>query len=196
MIAYQIGSRLYLNITNRCSCACEFCVRNLAPGVAGYYLQLEKDPSTEEIISAIGDPRAYSEVVFCGYGEPLIRLDTVKAVAAWVKERGVGVRVNTNGLANLWHGRNVLPELAGLIDAISISLNTENAEKYFKICHPVFGPESYSALLEFIQESNKYIPKVQVSVVDISEIDVEACREIAERLGVGFKVRHYSPEKY
>jgi TatD DNase family protein len=195
MIAYQIGSRLYLNITNKCSCSCDFCVRKLSPGVAGYDLRLEKDPTVEEIISAIGDPRVYSEVVFCGYGEPLIRLDAVKAVARWIKNEGGCVRVNTNGLANLWHGRNVLPELGGLVDALSVSLNAENAEKYFQICHPVLGIESYSALLDFIKESKKHIPKVQVSVVDISEIDVEACGEIAEGLGVGFRVRNYVPEK-
>lgn len=196
MIAYQIGSRLYLNITNRCSCDCEFCVRSLAPGVAGYNLRLEQEPSVKEIISSIEDPRAYSEIVFCGYGEPLIRLDAVKAVAAWIKEQGGMVRVDTNGLANLWHRRNILPELQGLIDAISISLNAESQEKYCRICHPVFGRDSYPALLEFIEESRKYIPRVQVSVVDISEIDIKACSEIAEKLGVNFKVRHYSPEKY
>ena len=82
------------------------------------------------------------------------------------------------------------------MDAVSISLNAENAEKYNAICHPVFGPKSYASLLEFIEESKKYIPRVQVSVVDIPEVDIEACREIAERMGVGFKVRHYDPDKY
>lgn len=196
MIAYRIGSSLYLNITNKCSCACEFCVRNLSPGVAGYDLRLEREPFAQEIIAAIGDPQGYSEIVFCGYGEPLIRLDTLKAVAQWLKEQGARVRVNTNGLANLWHKRNILPELEGLVDAISISLNAENAEKYLRICHPPWGLASYAALLEFIKESKQYIPEVQVSVVDIAAIDVEACRVIAEGMGVGFKVRHYAPEKY
>jgi TatD DNase family protein len=196
MIAYEIGSRLYLNITNKCTCACRFCVRNLSPGVAGYDLRLEKEPNFDEIISAIGDPHAYLEIVFCGYGEPLIRLDTVKAVASWVKAQGIPVRVDTNGLANLFHGRNILPELEGLVDAVSISLNAENAEKYNTICRPVFGAQSYPALLEFIAESIKYIPRVRVSVVDIPEVDIEACREIADRMGVGFKVRHYDPDKY
>jgi len=150
----------------------------------------------EEIIAAVGDPRSFAEVVFCGYGEPLIRLDTVKTVAGWLKQQGASVRVNTNGLASLWHGRNILPELKGLVDAISISLNAENAEKYQRICHPQLGEESYSALLEFIKESKKYIPKVQVTVVAVSEIDIESCRKIAEDLDVQFKVRNYAPEKY
>lgn len=196
MIAYKIGSRLYLNITNRCTCSCVFCVRNLSPGVAGYDLWLEEDPSAEAVIDAIGDPSPYSEIVFCGYGEPLIRLETVKTVARWIKGRGVPVRVDTNGLGNLYHGRNIVPELEGLIDSISISLNAESAETYLNVCRPVFGKDSYPSLLEFIRQSKKYIPRVQVSVVNISEIDIKACRGIASESGVEFKVRHYSPEKY
>lgn len=195
MIAYQIGSRLYLNITNRCINDCTFCVRNLAPGVAGYDLRLDKEPFVEEIIEAIGDPQEYSEVVFCGYGEPLIRLDAVVEVSRWLKQHGGKVRINTNGLANLYHGKNVLPLLSGLVDAVSVSLNAENAEKYFRVCRPELGPESYSAVLDFISEAKKYIPSVRVSVVDVREIDVEACQEIARQLGVGLKVRHYNPEK-
>lgn len=193
MIAYQIGPRLYLNITNKCTNNCYFCVRNLAPGVAGYDLRLDEAPSLEEIIFAIGDPKEYSEIVFCGYGEPLIRLDTVKAVAKWIKDQGGAVRVDTNGLANLYHGRNILPELAGLVDAISISLNAENGEKYCRICRPAFGEESFPALLDFIEQAKRYIPRVRVSVVDVSEIDIEACRELARHLGAEFKVRHYRP---
>lgn len=196
MIAYQIGTGLYLNITNRCICSCEFCVRNLSPGVAGYDLRLEREPSSEEIIAAIGNPGDYTEIVFCGYGEPLLRLETVKAVAAQIKNRGGKVRINTNGLANLWYGRNILPELEGLVDSISISLNAENEEKYLVLCHPIFGSGSFTALLDFIKESKKYIPRVQVTVVDVSEVDLEACGDLAAKLGVGFRVRHYSPEKY
>lgn len=196
MIAYQIGSRLYLNITNRCLCSCEFCVRDLAPGVAGYDLRLDADVPSEEVIAAIGNPKDYTEIVFCGYGEPLLCLETVKTVARWIKGNGGTVRINTNGLANLWYGRNILPELEGLVDAISISLNAENEEKYLVVCHPVFGSRSYAALLDFIKESKKYIPRVQVSVVDYPGVDVEACRDIAAELEVGFKVRHYTPEKY
>lgn len=196
MIAYQIGSSLYLNITNKCTNDCSFCVRNLAPGVAGYDLRLQEDPSLTEILEAIGDPKQFSEIVFCGYGEPLLRLDTVKEVSRWLKSKGATVRVNTNGLANLFYGRNVLPELKDLIDVISVSLNAEDPEKYDRICRPAFGMDSFPAILDFIQEAKKYIPIVRVSVVDVSEIDIAACREIAHGLGVELKVRHYSPDKY
>ncbi|HBT20596.1 MAG TPA: radical SAM protein [Peptococcaceae bacterium] len=186
-----MDGNLYLNITNRCTNRCCFCVRNYAPGVAGYNLWLKKEPAVEEIIGEIGDPSLYREVVFCGYGEPLIRLDAVKEVSKWLKDKEAWVRVNTNGLANLYHNRNILPELCGIVDAVSISLNAENARKYYKICRPQFGPESYNHLLEFINESKKYIPKVKVTVVDIPQIDVEKCRRIAETMGVDFEVREY-----
>jgi len=163
--------------------------------VAGYNLWLKKEPTTEEVIEEIGDPSPYREVVFCGYGEPLIRFDVVKEVSLWLKEKGSWVRVNTNGLANLYHGRNVLPELCGLVDAVSISLNAENAQKYYRICRPQFGPESYQHLLEFIRESIKYIPKVKVTVVDIPQIDVKECRRIADELGVYFEVRAYGGKR-
>lgn len=195
LIAYPIGKNLYLNITNRCTNGCYFCVRNFAPGVACYDLRLEKEPTAEEVIKEIGDPSPYREVVFCGFGEPLIRLDVVKEVASWLKEKGARIRVNTNGLANLFHGRNILPELEGLVDAISISLNAENAERYYQICRPAFGIESYDALLDFIRESRKYISCVRVTVVDVPEVDIDRCREIAEKLEVDFRVRHYGGRK-
>ena len=196
MIAYPIGKSLYLNITNRCTNNCRFCVRKLSPGVAGYDLQLDEEPSVEEIIDAVGDTSAYDEVVFCGYGEPLLRLDAVKEISRWIKDRGTPVRVNTNGLANLFHGRNIVPELAGLVDAISVSLNAENPDQYAAICSPVYGKDSYPAVVEFIKECKNHIPWVQVSVVDVPEVDLDRCRAAARELGVNFLVRHYNPKKY
>lgn len=191
VIAYPWGDSLYLNITNQCSNDCYFCVRNHGDGVAGYRLWLEKEPTAREVIEAVGDPRQYEEVVFCGFGEPLYRLEVVKEVAKELKKYGVPVRVNTNGQANLIHGRNILPELSGLIDRISISLNAEDADKYQEICRSVFGKEAYNAVLEFIQEAKKYIPDVTVSVLTLRKIDQEKCRKMAEKLGVKFRVRAY-----
>lgn len=195
MIAYTLGDSLYLNITNRCSNACSFCIRNTADGVGGHYLWLSSEPSAEEIIQAIGDPSGYKEVVFCGFGEPLMRVDAVRDVAAYIKSRwpNMPIRVNTNGHANLIHGRNVVPELKGLIDVMSISLNAESAGKYVAMCRPRFGAEAYQAVLDFARECKGVIPKVVLSVVDVPEVDVESCRRIAEELGVEFRVRHYEP---
>jgi len=191
-ITYPIRNSLYLNITNRCSAACTFCVRYHTDFVKGHNLRLAEEPKAETLIKEIGDPKRYAEVVFCGYGEPLLRLDVVKAVAGEVKQRGGRVRIDTNGHANLINKRNVLPELAGLVDAISISLNAQNAELYNKVSQPQFGIATYDAVKEFISEAVKYIPDVTATVVALPEVDVEACRKIAEELGAKFRVREYN----
>ena len=191
-IAYPIRNSLYLNITNRCTAACTFCVRYHTDFVKGHNLRLGEEPTAGELIAQIGDPGRYAEIVFCGYGEPLLRLDVVKAVAAEVKRRGGKVRIDTNGHANLIHKRNVLPELAGLVDAVSVSLNAQNAELYEKISQPKFGIETYGSVKEFIREAKKYIPDVTATVVSLPEVDIDACRGIAEELGAKFRVREYN----
>jgi TatD DNase family protein len=191
-ITYPIRNSLYLNITNRCTAACTFCVRYHTDFVKGHNLRLGKEPTADELIKEIGDPTRYAEIVFCGYGEPLLRIDTVKAVAAAVKQGGGRVRIDTNGHGNLVHKRNILPELAGLVDAVSVSLNAQNAETYFKISQPKFGLETYEAVKDFIREARKYIPEVTATVVSAPEVDIDACRTIAEKLGARFRVREYN----
>lgn len=191
-ITYPIRNSLYLNITNRCTAACTFCVRYHTDFVKGHNLRLGEEPTAEAVIKEIGDPRRYAEIVFCGYGEPLLRLDAVKAVAAEVKRRGGKVRIDTNGHATLIHKRNILPELAGLVDAVSVSLNAQNAELYDKISQPKFGVNTYEAVKDFIREAKKHIPDVTVTVVSLPEVDVPACRKIADDLGVKLRVRQYN----
>ena len=191
-ITYPIRNSLYLNITNRCTAACTFCVRYNTDFVKGHNLRLGTEPAAEDLIRDIGDPRRYAEIVFCGYGEPLLRLDVVKAVAAEVKRKGGRVRIDTNGHANLIYKRNILPELSGLIDAVSVSLNAQSGELYARISQPTFGPDAYEAVKDFIREAKKYIPDVTATVVSLPEVDVDACRGIAEELGARFRVREYN----
>jgi len=191
-ITYPIRNSLYLNITNRCTAACTFCVRYNTDFVKGHNLRLAEEPTAEAVINEIGDPKRFTEIVFCGYGEPLLRLDVVKAVSAEVKRQGGRVRIDTNGHANLIHKRNVLPELAGLVDAVSVSLNAQDAEIYEKLTQPKFGSMTYDAVKEFIREAKKYIPEVTATVVSAPGVDVEACRKIAEGLGAKFRVREYN----
>lgn len=186
---YKIRDTLYLNVTNRCTNVCKFCIKFHSDYVKGHNLRLDREPTAQELIEAIGNPRDYKEIVFCGYGEPFLRLDLIKEVAKYIKEHGGKVRINTNGHGNLIHKRNVLPELKGLIDSISISLNAQDSKIYEKICKPIY-PEAYSGVLEFIRESKKFIPNVQVTLVDVEEVDIEKCKEIAQQLGVKLKVRH------
>jgi len=191
-IAYKIHDSLYLNITNRCTNQCEFCIRYKTKQLNSKYpLWLDKEPSTEEILKAVGDPKGYKEIVFCGYGEPLLRLETVIAVAKALKNKKAQIRLDTNGQANLFWGKNVLPELKGLIDVISISLNATDAQTYNSICHSRFREKAYPAVIEFIKEAKKHIPTVIATIVDLPNIDKEACLEIAKNLDVDFRIRPY-----
>ncbi|RJQ50141.1 MAG: YchF/TatD family DNA exonuclease [Nitrospiraceae bacterium] len=189
-IAYRIRDSLYLNITNRCTNKCGFCVKSRTSYVKGHNLRLQKEPSALQVIKAIKDPKAYSEVVFCGIGEPLLRLDVVKKVSAWIKQNGGKVRINTNGQGNLIHGKNILPELNGIVDNMSVSLDAEDAKKYEKICRPAIKG-SYEGVLSFIREAVKIIPEVKVTIVKIPGVNVEKCRIIAEGLGVELRVRDF-----
>jgi TatD DNase family protein len=183
-----------LNITNRCTNECRFCVRFFSYFVKGHNLKLKKEPAVQEVLEAIEAYRGkFKEVVFCGLGEPMLRLEVIKEVSKVLKERGIYVRLNTNGQANLIHGRNILPELKGLIDEISVSLNTENSALYDKFCPSQFGPGTYEKVKEFIREARYFIPLVSVTALDMPGVDMEACRRVAEEeLGVKFRKRQYN----
>jgi TatD DNase family protein len=192
-IAYRIRNSLYLNITNRCSNACVFCAKFRDFAVKGHQLKLDREPSVEEIKRAVGDPEKHAEVVFCGYGEPLLRLDVIREIGRWLHGQNVPVRINTDGLANLVYERNILPELGEFVDAISVSLNAADKKTYQQICQSRFGEDGFAAVLDFIREAKKYIPSVTASVVAMPGIDIEACRKIVEDgLGVQFRIRPYN----
>ena len=191
-IAYRIRNSLYLNITNRCSNHCTFCPKFDDLTVKGHNLMLNSEPSFEEILAAIGQPTDIDEVVFCGFGEPLIRLDLVKQVAGELKRRGYRIRINTDGQANYLHGRNILTELAGLVDCISVSLNASDAATYCTLCNTPFGVAGFTSICDFIRTASAHIPQVIASAVTIPGVDIEACRQLAETLGAEFRVREYT----
>ncbi len=146
-----------------------------------------------DVLTLVGDPSGFDEVVFCGFGEPLLRLEEVKEIARELKERGARVRVNTDGLATLVHGRDILPELAGLVDALSVSLNAADAETYAKICPNRYGAASFPALLDFLREASKHVPSVAATAVALPGLDTEAVRRLAESIpGVSFRLRSYN----
>lgn len=196
-ITYEYNNSLYVNITNRCSNACTFCVRNNHDNVNGKdNLWLEREPSVEEIIDDFRQRELskYDAVVFCGYGEPTERFEDLIAVAKWLRTEhpSLKIRINTNGQANMIHGRDVTPEMAGLIDCVSISLNAENAEKYQDLCRSKFGEAAFQGLQDFAVLAKGYVPEVVFSVVDIMpQEEIEACAEIAKRCGVKFRVRAF-----
>ena len=188
-IAYEMWGNLYLNITNQCTNACEFCVRYLSDILWGYNLRLEREPSADEIVEAVGDPTRYREIVFCGYGEPTVRLDVVVDVGARLRRAGARVRLDTNGHGALIWNRDVLPDLAEAVDAVVVSLNAQDAETYARICHPRFGAKTFDHVLAFIRRAREAGLDVSASVVDVPGVDVAGTRAVAERLGVPLRVR-------
>jgi TatD DNase family protein len=191
-IAYQIRNSLYLNITNRCTNSCIFCPKFDDFVVKGHELKLDHEPDIEELKAAIGDPQAYDEIVFCGYGEPLLRLDLILELATWLKQQQVRIRINTDGQANLVYARNILPELSGKIDALSVSLNAPDAEHYQQLCQSKFSEKGYQAVKDFLRSAPEYIPSVTATAVSYPGIDIDACRKLAEDLGVEFRAREYN----
>lgn len=190
-IAYPIRDSLYLNITNRCTNACDFCVRNKTGHVKGHMLRLEREPSFEELIDAIGDPSRYREIVFCGYGEPMLRLDLIIAIALAMKKAHAKVRVVTNGHGDLINAPHTAARLAGLVDRLSVSLNAQTPELYQKICAPQFGARSYGAVIDFIKEAVANKIDVEATCLDLPDVDVKRCEEIARSLGASFRLRRF-----
>ena len=188
-IAYEMWGNLYLNITNRCTNACDFCLRHESDILWGYNLRLDREPTTEEIMEAIGDPDRYREVVFCGYGEPTVRLEVVLEVGRRLRREGGRVRLDTNGHGSLIWNRDIVPELAEAVDAVSVSLNAQDAATYDGVCHPRFGEKAFEHVLSFIRRCREAGLDVTASVVDIPGIDIAACRALAGELGVSLRVR-------
>ena len=199
VITYPFKTGLYVNLTNRCPCACVFCLRKNAPGVFGTdSLWLEREPTVDEIIESVDSRNLddFKELVFCGYGEPTERLEDLLLVAKHVKtaKPDISVRINTNGLSDLIHGAPTAFKLKGLVDDVSISLNTPDADEYLKICKPKFGIGSWQAMLDFAADCKKYVPNVVMTIVGepVTTPDIqERCREITDSIGVTLRIRPY-----
>lgn len=192
-ITYRVGGGLYVNMTNRCTNDCSFCIRKIGDSVgdAGS-LWLDREPDRGEILDDIlrRGPAGYGEIVFCGFGEPTQRLDDLLWICGQLKQTDPApyIRVNTNGHASLIAGRDTAPEFFGLVDKLSISLNAASAEEYDLLCRPVFGPDAYRGLLDFAAKVKAYVPEVTLSIVG-GATDTEACRAIAAGMGLQFRVR-------
>lgn len=198
-ITYQVNNAIYVNLTNRCPCACTFCLRNNAPGIYGSgSLWLEREPSEEEVAASLDkwDWTRWREVVFCGYGEPTERLDVLLSTAERLKRRdgALRVRVNTNGLSDLINGKPTASLFSGKVDCLSISLNTDDPEEYLATCRPKFGAAAYPAMLKFAEEAVAAVPEVVLTVVGepVTSLEKQArCRAIAERIGARLRVRRH-----
>jgi len=192
---YWLGNNLYLNITNKCSNKCIFCIRNFKSGIDDFTLKLKQEPSAEQVITelkAVISKKAWKEMVFCGFGEPTERLDCLIEVAKWIKRsygKPVVIRVNTNGHGYVLNaGRNVAEELkAAGVDKVSVSLNAHDEETYNEVCKPMFAG-AYDAVLEFIEKAKEKLD-VEVTAVTTPEVDLHKVEDLAKSMGVKFRLR-------
>ncbi|NLL93141.1 MAG: TIGR04100 family radical SAM protein [Clostridiales bacterium] len=196
-IFYEYHNNLYVNLTNRCSSACTFCLRQTREEMDNSgSLWLEHEPSRDEAIDALEkfDVSKYNEIIFCGFGEPTERIDVLLEVAKYIKEKyNKPIRINTNGQGNLINKEDITPKLEGLIDTISISLNNPDPQKYQDIVRSQFGVAAFDAMIEFAREAKKYVPNVVMSTVDttITHEEEAQCQKICDGIGVTYRIREW-----
>ncbi len=196
-IFYEFDGKLYANITNKCPCACVFCIRRNGDGVGeSDNLWLDHEPDFEEIVEAFDrfDKTGLSELVFCGYGEPMMRAEILLKTAEYVKEKtDMKIRINTNGLISLMNPNFDIASLKYRIDKVSISLNASDPDKYFRLTNSEYGLPSYNSMLNFALRIKEYVPEVSFTVVDcnLGEEEIERCTERAKDCGIPLRIRHY-----
>jgi TatD family-associated radical SAM protein len=196
---YWIDDKLYLNITNRCSNRCKFCIKNFRKGLSGFKLKLLKDPTFLQVIDELKEvlnKKNWNEIVFCGFGEPTEKLDLLLEITKWIKRhygKPVLLRVNTNGQAYALNpGRDVIKELKKSgINKVSVSLNASNKEVYRRICQPKLD-NAFNIVLEFIHKAKKEL-EVEVTAVATEEANIKKIAETASKLGAKFRRREYVP---
>lgn len=189
---YTIGNKIYINLTNRCSNRCDFCIRQGRKGMGQTPLWIDCEPDADEVIMQL--PQNLddydSEVVFCGFGEPTYNLDTLEEVASYLHCVDKTTRINTNGQANLIHGRDVSDVIADSCDVVNVSLNECNADKYQEHCNSVFGTKAFDELLQFAKLCKQRGANVIFSVVDsIGAADIAECQRLADSLEIPLRVR-------
>lgn len=201
ILVYELDKKIYINLTNRCTNECIFCLRQDKDDVCGQELWLDsEDFTSEDVIEQLKKFNLSSEVIFCGYGEPMLKFEVLRQVAKYIKETypEIKIRVNTNGHANFIYKKNVVPELVGLVDEFSVSLNASNSEEYDELSQPKFE-NAYEEVKKFIKCSADAEIETVASIVDGYKgrrLDVEKCREIAESLGAKLRVREWIVNGY
>ena len=195
-ILYTYKIEVLVNLTNKCACSCTFCIRSHKDGVGDAdTLWHKKDPALEEVTAAMDafDFTGYQELVYCGYGEPTCALENLVASAKYAKEKyGIKVRINTNGLGNLYNGKDIVPELMDAVDVVSISLNAPDEKKYMEVTRPQFE-NAFQGMLDFASECREKGLEVRFTVVDVlPDEEIKASRQLAESMGIGLRVRHFA----
>ena len=200
-LVYSLEGKTYINLTNRCTNSCIFCLRQDKNDVCGQDMWLDnEDFSAQDVIEQLKNFEITSEIVFCGYVEPLLKLEILKEVAKYIKQNypETKIRINTNGHANYVYKRNIVLELKGLVDKISVSLNASSAEEYNELSKPKFD-NAYDEVKKFIKCCSEEGIQTDASIVDGYKgrrLDVEKCRQIAQELGANLRVREWIVNGY
>lgn len=195
VILYKVHDNLYVNMTNKCPCACTFCLRQTRDEMEGSgSLWLEKEPTVDEVKAEFDkfNMSEFKEVVFCGFGEPTERLDDMLEVCKFIKDKyNMPIRVNTNGLGDLIWKKDTAPDFKGLVDTVSISLNTPNPQRYLELTRSKFGIESFDAMIKFAKNVRQYVPNVVLSTVSttLTEDEERQCDKICRDIGVTYRIR-------
>ncbi len=189
---YKVDDNLYINLTNRCSNRCEFCVRYYDKPVYGD-LWIGHEPTAQEVIDILDkcyNLADYREIVFCGFGEPTYRFDAIEKISEYIHSKGARTRINTNGQANEILGEDITERIVKCIDTINVSLNATDAEKYDKICHSQYGLRAFDIMLDFAKKCVEHGGNVVLSIVDcVGEEEIAKARKIAEKIGAKLRVR-------
>ena len=189
-------TNVYVSLTNQCTCACTFCLRNTKKMQESSSLWLKQEPSAQELIAEFRkyNMDLFNEIVFCGFGEPTLRLEVLLETARYLKQyhANIPLRINTNGLCELQAGKEIAPLFQGLIDTMSISLNASNAAEYLHLTRNQFGLSSFDAMLNFAVSCKQYVPNVVMTVVDcIGKEEIAACQALTDKLGLTLRVRPF-----
>lgn len=195
-ILYEVHNNLYVNLTNKCPCACTFCLRQNRDEMnhSGSLWLHGKEPTLDEVKAEFEkfDMSKYDEVVFCGFGEPTERLDVMLDTAAFIKERyNKTIRVNTNGLGDLVNDKDTAPLYKGLVNIVSISLNTPNPERYLELTRSKFGIKSFDAVIKFAKNVREYVDKVVLTTVEttLTKEEEQECEKICQNIGAVYRIR-------
>lgn len=194
-ILYEVHNNLYVNLTNKCPCACTFCLRQTRDHMEeSGSLWLEHTPTLNEVLEEFDkfDMTKYQEVVFCGFGEPTEALDVLLETACFIKEKyNKKVRINTNGLGDLVNEKEIAPLFEGVIDTVSISLNTPDAQKYQELVRSKFGDISFDAMISFAKKCTQYVTNVVLTTVatTLTKEEEEKCAQICKEIGAQYRIR-------
>ena len=196
-ILYEVHNGLYVNLTNRCPSRCTFCLRQEKNSKSLYGdLWLDREPTVDEIIAEFKkrDLSKYTEIVFCGFGEPTERLYDIFEICDFLRTiTDLPIRINTNGMADLIHKKSTAKDFDGRVDVVSISLNTPDKARFYEITRNIFGPDAFDAMLKFAGEVKEYVKEVVLSTVEttITPDEEKKCAAIADELGVTYRIRPF-----